>query len=64
MAIDFLQKLRNKAVRLFNLRPTELPLMANVHRVVKTSDDQLTAVFRPWATRVFTLEAFAAQEPG
>lgn len=37
------QKLKNKAVRLFDLRPTELPVKANVHKVVNTSDDQLTA---------------------
>lgn len=37
------QKLKNKSVRLFRLSPTELPVKANVHQVVKTSDDQLTA---------------------
>jgi transcriptional regulator with XRE-family HTH domain len=37
------QKVKNKAVRLFNLSPIELPVKANVHRVVNTSDDRLTA---------------------
>ncbi len=36
-------KLRNKAARSLHLRPTELQANAASHRVVKRSDDQLTA---------------------
>lgn len=37
------QKLKNRAVRLFNLRPTELPAKAKSYKIAKSTDDQLAA---------------------
>ena len=37
------EELKTEAVRLFDLRPTELPAKASTYRIDKTADDQLTA---------------------